>query len=500
MGKPGMFGLMPGLANPTGLALIIIVLTMFVCSLPIIRRRGHFEIFYFTHLLYWAYIALLIVHAPNNWKWLAAPVSIWLAEMLYRIIRRIFGAGKTVILAGILLPSQVTNLIIERPAGFNFSAGDWVFIQVPAVAGNEWHPFTISSAPEQHGTFTLHIRGVGQRTNSLYNIFKVEHENRLRGYNKHESKVSKIKENVRRRVKSVRRRKVGVVEETFVAHLKRLERLMTVEEQEEERMDQERQQTGLSCIPFMRQATIRQYDTRSPTSDEDEDQYLDSIKVHNQEHQESPNRQEKPLLIYVDGPFGAPASNIYRAQHAVLISTGIGVTPFASILQSIMARYMECRNTCPNCSFNWSEGMDTCMFNLKKVDFLWINREQKMFEWFVNMISKLEMKQHEQGGDDMSRFLDIHTYVTSALQRSDMKAVALQMALDLLHKREDRDLVTGLKARTNAGRPNWDKVFTKVREERKGKVTVFFCGNPIVAKIVKTKCDEFGFKFRKETF
>ena len=33
------------------------------------------------------------------------------------------------------------------------------------------------------------------------------------------------------------------------------------------------------------------------------------------------------------------------------------------------------------------------------------------------------------------RFLDMHMYVTSALQRTDMKAVGLQLALDLLHEK-----------------------------------------------------------------
>ena len=47
---------------------------------------------------------------------------------------------------------------------------------------------------------------------------------------------------------------------------------------------------------------------------------------------------KKPLEMYVDGPFGAPSSDIFRAEHAVLIGTGIGITPFASILQSIMKR------------------------------------------------------------------------------------------------------------------------------------------------------------------
>lgn len=33
------------------------------------------------------------------------------------------------------------------------------------------------------------------------------------------------------------------------------------------------------------------------------------------------------------------------------------------------------------------------------------------------------------------RFLDMHMYITSALQKSDMKAVGLQLALDLLHEK-----------------------------------------------------------------
>jgi hypothetical protein len=174
--RPKLFGLRPGSGNPCGVFLIVILTIMFVCSLPAIRRRGHFEIFYFSHLLYWGYFIALILHAPDNWKWIIGPGSIWLSEMVYRIISRYFGNGKTSIRAGVILPSNVTSLIIERPAGFDFSAGDWVFIKVPAVSKREWHPFTISSAPEEHGTFTLHIRGVGNWTKSLHALFKEEHE------------------------------------------------------------------------------------------------------------------------------------------------------------------------------------------------------------------------------------------------------------------------------------------------------------------------------------
>ena len=45
---------------------------------------------------------------------------------------------------------------------------------------------------------------------------------------------------------------------------------------------------------------------------------------------------------------------------------------------------------------------------------------------------KLEMEQKEIGGL-LDRFLDLHTYITNALKKTDTKAVELQMALDLLH-------------------------------------------------------------------
>ena len=41
---------------------------------------------------------------------------------------------------------------------------------------------------------------------------------------------------------------------------------------------------------------------------------------------------------YIDGPYGTPTRRIFASEHAVLIGAGIGITPFASILQSIMHR------------------------------------------------------------------------------------------------------------------------------------------------------------------
>ena len=142
-----------------------------------------------------------------------------------------------------------------------------------------------------------------------------------------------------------------------------------------------------------------------------------------------PTRLANPLDIYIDGPFGSPSSNIYRAEHAVLIGTGIGVTPFASILQSIAHRYfhflfrtaasvkkshryLDIKHTCPSCSYSWTNTIEGSMFNLKKVDFIWINRDQKSFEWFVNLLSELEMDMAETGGA-LGRLLEMHMYITT---------------------------------------------------------------------------------------
>jgi len=58
----------------------------------------------------------------------------------------------------------------------------------------------------------------------------------------------------------------------------------------------------------------------------------------------------------------------------------------------------------------------------------------------VNLLSQLEIEQAELGGA-MERFLEMHMYITSALQKTDMKAVGLQLALDLLHEKVRVDII-----------------------------------------------------------
>lgn len=130
--------------------------------------------FYFTHLLYVFYWVLLIFHAPNFWKWFVGPCAIFLIEKIFRMRRSLSDKGKTWVTMGVVLPSKVVSLVIRRPPHFAFKPGDYIFINIPAIATFEWHPFTISSAPEQSDVISLHIRVVGQWTNKLYEYFEAE--------------------------------------------------------------------------------------------------------------------------------------------------------------------------------------------------------------------------------------------------------------------------------------------------------------------------------------
>ena len=44
------------------------------------------------------------------------------------------------------------------------------------------------------------------------------------------------------------------------------------------------------------------------------------------------------------------------------------------------------------------------------------------------------------------------------------------------------------------------QVFAKIQEEKKGKVKVFFCGSPALAKILESQCHTNGFDFAQELF
>jgi hypothetical protein len=86
------------------------------------------------------------------WNRLVGPGALFIIlEKLLRLRNRMTGKGRTFINYALLLPSNVTHIVCRKPPNFNFHPGDYVYLNIPAIASYEWHPFTISSAPELPG-------------------------------------------------------------------------------------------------------------------------------------------------------------------------------------------------------------------------------------------------------------------------------------------------------------------------------------------------------------
>lgn len=162
----------------TGLLMVVLMAIAAPLTHPKIRR-GNFNAFWLTHLLFLPFILLIAVHGlamwvakPEAFMWIVPPIIIYFIEKRYRM-GNVFG-GKTIILNA-KLSKEACALYIKKPATFGkgqkFQPGMYMFINIPMISQFEWHPFTISSAPDD-SYLSLHIRKAGDWTGALYNTVK----------------------------------------------------------------------------------------------------------------------------------------------------------------------------------------------------------------------------------------------------------------------------------------------------------------------------------------
>ena len=341
----------------TGALLLAVFAVMWFFALGFVRRTRRFELFYFTHLLYVVWLALAVVHAQSFLFWVGVPLLGFAVEQIVRLARR---SPAQRVVDGEPLRSSVTRLELERPRGFEFSPADYVFLRIPAVARHEWHPFTLSSAPEREH-LTVHVRSLGNWTRRLRELVE--------------------------------------------------------------------------------------------------------------------QRSGAPLEVYVDGPYGSPSAAIFASRVAVLIGGGIGVTPFASVLESIVLR---------------GNGGSPRASRLEKAYFYWLNRDQYSFEWFVELLGALERM-------DTRGLLEIHLCMTGA--RGGSTALGLELAREVLHASGRSDMITGLRTHTHVGYPEWERLLgAVVARHGAPAIDVFFCGPPGLGASLRRLCRRLGLRFREERF
>ena len=180
------------------------------------------------------------------------------------------------------------------------------------------------------------------------------------------------------------------------------------------------------------------------------------------------------LYVNLDGPFGAPSQHIFESTHAVMIGAGIGVTPFASILDDLISRAHRGQS------------------KLEKLYFFWLNSDSRSFAWFSELL--LRVQQY-----DVKRLVDVRVCMTGG--RGDISALALNLARNLQHDIGKPDFVTGLDVQTRIGPPDFDKELRAIAERhRPSAVDVFFCGPPSLGRKLSRICRDQALRYRAERF
>jgi len=341
-----------------------------------------------------------------SWRFIIWPGILYFGERVWREVR----ARQPTKLSKLLVhPSGAMELRIDKPS-FRYTAGQWVFVQVPDVSSIQWHPFTITSAPEDPYV-SIHIRQVGDWTRALG----------------------------------------------------------------------ERVGAGPSVVQSLTQSAMKAYEKDSKSSfDAGRGDFIEI----------DPNSSTRPLpVVRIDGPYGAPAEDVFNAEVAVLIGAGIGVTPFASILKHIW--YRQQRNK---------------MGSLRRVEFFWVCRDAPSFGWFQSLLQEVEAAQADPN------FLRINIYLTQKISEDMLWNIAVNDA------GAEYDPLTLLRTRTMYGRPDWKTIYSGIRQaiengqylpgsnsQLKTKVGTYFCGPSPLARDIReaalgARSSTVDFTFAKEHF
>ena len=356
-------------------------------------RRANFERFWYMHHLFIIFFVFWSIHgafcmiqpdfAPFCdgigvfWEYWMYGGFAYLAE---RIAREVRGRHKTYISKVIQHPSNVCEVQIKKEHT-KTQAGQYIFLCCPEVSIWQYHPFTLTSAPEED-YISVHIRMVGDFTKAFGKALGCDLDRKGGG------------------------EKGGAKDGT-------------------------------------NEVSLRQILPR----------------------------------VYIDGPFGSASEVVFKFEIAVLVGAGIGVTPFASILKSIWYR------------MNYPQGRT----RLRKVYFFWICRDFGSFEWFRSLLLAIEAQ-------DLDDHIEIHTYLTAKIKADDATNIMINDA------NAEQDAITGLRAPTNFGRPNWDMIFRSIRKiHAPAEAGVFFCGPKVLGSTLHIKCNQysepgFSFVWGKENF
>jgi len=188
------------------------------------------------------------------------------------------------------------------------------------------------------------------------------------------------------------------------------------------------------------------------------------------------NNEEFPLIQY-DGVFGSPIDTILKYNSVILIATGIGITPYISMIKYIAQT---------------SRNRD---YNIKKIDLIWVNRNLESFEWFNKELAYIDNIYH-----DIPVKINFYMHVTEKIET----VIKLRHILSKNIPHLSHVYKTGIPL--NYGRPDFYDFFKRYSKNNDNlKVGCFVCSSKNVEIVVKNACKKYSnndikFIFNSEKF
>ncbi|KAI4469864.1 nadph oxidase [Holotrichia oblita] len=172
--KPGIaFWLFETITGSTGVLLFVIMCIIFVFAHPTIRKRAY-NFFWATHSLYILLYGISLIHgvarltgAPRFWLFFIGPGIIFALDKVVSLRTKYIPLD---VIETELLPSDVIKIKFYRPPNLKYLSGQWVRLACTTFKTNEFHSFTLTSAPHEN-YLSCHIKAQGPWTWKLRNYF-----------------------------------------------------------------------------------------------------------------------------------------------------------------------------------------------------------------------------------------------------------------------------------------------------------------------------------------
>ncbi|KAJ2356767.1 hypothetical protein GGF43_001865 [Coemansia sp. RSA 2618] len=397
------------------------------------------------------------------YKYLSGPLALYVLDRTYRAIRSTF--AKSPIRAVVQHPSGIVELQLDKRV-FNHRVGQYVKIYCPSVSLVQWHPLTISSAPEEE-LLTVHFRLSGGWTARLAKRLGCNFD-----ANPRNSVLQQIV-SPRSSMAALPTPGLGIPyhllhhdPSTIPIYSRAGGNSSYVSFDMTTRGGGRAMHGALDKDDNMKPTTIALEDTNKPgTNTLLELSRMESGEIHTKAGNDLP-------AIFIDGPYTAPSEHFFDYKVGVLIAAGIGVTPAAAILRSIYFRWLHSR-----------ESLET-----KKVYLFWVYRDIHTLEWFKDLLVAL-------GEEGLESVVEVHTYFTGKIPEGSNSQLSPKG-----DRFGERIFDTPIGTTSYVGRPDFDTIFEAIGALHPDtSIGTFFSGPRPMLHTVRRQAHKWDSRLNKQT-